>query len=217
MQPCLAIPTNSRAAANRLNATHSTGPRTAVGKRRASLNALTHGLTARTAVLPTEDLATYRVHCQQFRDEYQPATPTEAQLVRELADTAWRLNRVPLLEARLLSGHDGLRILDAHRLLQNLSVQSNRLSRQFHKTLDQLRAIQADRRQCERRDLKQAAALLELHKRQGIEYDPAADGFVFSTSEIEAHSRRLMRQNEARHYEYVLYEANPRLVRAASA
>jgi len=222
MQPCLATceprlnqMTTPRAAANRLNAAHSTGPRTAAGKHRASRNALTHGLTARTAVLPSEDPAAYEIHLSQFRAEYQPATPTETQLVRELADTAWRLNRIPLLEARLLSGQDGLRILDAHRLLQTIGVQSNRLSRQFHNTLDQLREIQADRRQLERRQLKQAAALLELHKRQGIEYDPAADGFVFSLSEIESHSRRLMRQNEARHYEYVLFEGDPKLVRAA--
>ena len=48
--------------------------------------------------------AAYQFHCQQFRDEYQPAALTETQLVHEPADTAWRLSRVPLLEARLLSG-----------------------------------------------------------------------------------------------------------------
>jgi hypothetical protein len=217
MQTCLAIPPTPRAAANRLNAAHSTGPRSVAGKRRSSLNALTHGLTARTAVLPSEDFAAYQLNCRQFHDEYQPATPTETQLVRELADTAWRLNRVPLLEARVISGQDGLRILDAHRLLQNLGVQNNRLSRQFHKTLEQLRAIQAERRQREQRQLKQAAALFELHKRQGTQYDPAEDGFVFSIAQIESHSRRLMRHNEARHVEYVLFEGDPKFVRAVGA
>jgi hypothetical protein len=222
MQPCLATSeprldqiTSPRAAANRANAQLSTGPRSVAGKRRASLNALTHGLTARTAVLPSEDPAAYENHLSQFHNEYQPATATETQLVRELADSAWRLNRIPLLEARLISGQDGLRILDAHRLLQSIGVQSNRLSRQFHNTLHQLRDIQADRRQREKRDVKQAAALLELHKRQGTQYDPTADGFVFSIAEIESLSRRLMRQNQARHYEYVLFEGDPRLVRAA--
>ena len=219
MQPCLATseprPATPRAAANRANAQLSTGPRTLVGKRRSSLNALRHGLTARTAVLPSEDPAAYDSHHQQFRDEYQPATPTESQLVRELADTSWRLNRIPLIEARLLSGQDSLPIRETHRLFQSLGVQSNRLFRQFHKTLDQLRAIQADRRQLERRQLKHAAALYELHKRQGTQYDPTADGFVFSLSEIESHSRRLMRQNEARHTEYLLFEADPKFVRAA--
>ena len=213
MQPCLA--TSNRATANRLNAIHSTGPRSVEGKLRSSRNALRHGLTARTAVLPTEDPAAYENHCQQFRDEYQPATPTETQLVRELADTAWRLNRIPLIEARLLSATDDLPILDAHRLFQNLGVQSNRLSRQFQKTLDQLRAIQSERRTREARDLKQAAALFELDKSKGIEYDPARDGFVFSRSQVESHSHLLMRQNEAHHFAYIRFYADPKFVRAA--
>ena len=82
---------------------HSTGPRTEPGKQRSSLNALRHGLTARTAVLPTEDPEAYQRHIQQFLHEYAPATPTETQLVHEIANTAWRFNRIPLLEAALLS------------------------------------------------------------------------------------------------------------------
>jgi hypothetical protein len=66
-----------RAAVNRANSTHSTGPRTESGKQRSSLNALRHGLTARTALLPTEDPDAYQIHIQQFLDEYKPATPTE--------------------------------------------------------------------------------------------------------------------------------------------
>jgi hypothetical protein len=213
MQPSLA--TNPDRAANRANATHSTGPRTESGKIRSARNALTHGLTSRAAILPSEDAAVYQQHCRQFYDEYQPATPTETQLVRELAETTWRLNRIPLLEADLLSRHP--RAIKSHRALATLGMHSQRLSRQFHRTLDQLRALQADRRTCEARELKQAAALLELHKHQGIPYDPAQDGFVFSNSEIEAHSRRLMRQNEAHHVAYIRFEANPQFVRAALA
>src|SRR5580658_7429722 len=81
----------------------STGPRTAAGKQRSSMNALTHGLTSRSPVLATEDPAAYQLHCRQFFDEYQPATPTETHLTQEIADTAWRLNRIPLLESELFS------------------------------------------------------------------------------------------------------------------
>ena len=228
MQPSLATPTahqplaslmNSRAAANRANAQRSTGPRSPEGKHRSSQNAVAHGLTSRTAVLPSEDPAAYQLHCQQFRDEYQPKTPTETHLVQELADTAWRQNRIPLLEARLISGQDRLSITDAHRALATLGMHSQRLSRQFHKSLDQLRALQADRRDRQARALKQAAALLELDKHNGIQYDPASepseDGFVFSRSEVEAHSRLLMRQNEAHHFAYIRFYADPKFVRAA--
>ena len=100
--PSAPIPAQ-RAAINRANSAHSTGPRTEPGKQRSSLNALRHGLTARTAVLPTEDPEAYQRHIQQFLDEYAPATPTETQLVHEIANTAWRLNRIPFLEAELLS------------------------------------------------------------------------------------------------------------------
>jgi hypothetical protein len=222
MQPSLATP--ARAATNRSNALHSTGPRTESGKSRSALNALTHGLSSRTAVLPTEDAAAYEHHCGQFDDEYQPKTPTEIQLVRELADTAWRLNRIPLLEADLLAratnhrrGRDPIayNIVDLHRTLATLGLHGQRLSRQFHKTLDQLRAVQSDRRACDERDLKRAAALLELHKHKGIQYDPAQDGFVFSLSEIEAHSRRLMRLNESRHVEYIRFHAPAQLAHTA--
>src|ERR1700728_2916946 len=94
---------NSRAAINRRNSRHSTGPRTDSGKQRSSLNALRHGLTAASAVLPGEDQAAFDTHRRGFFDEYKPATPTETQFVQELADTSWRLNRIPLLEANLLS------------------------------------------------------------------------------------------------------------------
>jgi hypothetical protein len=92
-----------RTRANRANARLSTGPRTESGKQRSSLNALRHGLTAQTAVLPTEDPEAYQGHIQQFLDEYAPANATETQLVHEIANTAWRLNRIPFLEAELLS------------------------------------------------------------------------------------------------------------------
>ena len=72
---------NQRAATNRANAQHSTGPRAEAGKQRSRLNALRHGLTGQTVVLPTEDHAAYQRHSQSFLDEYQPKGATETQLV----------------------------------------------------------------------------------------------------------------------------------------
>jgi hypothetical protein len=204
MQATAAVPLQ-RADVNRANAQHSTGPRTDAGKQRSSLNALRHGLTARTAVLPTEDPAAYQRHIQQFLDEYQPATPTETQLAHELANTAWRLNRIPLLEAELLARAPS----DALGALATLGLHGQRLSRQFQKALDQLRAIQAERREREQRDLKDAAALLVHHQHKGIPWDPADDGFVFSKSEIERYAQRKMRLNESRHVEYIRFYARP--------
>jgi hypothetical protein len=210
--------------ANRANALLSTGPRTAVGKQRSSQNALTHGLTSRSPVLATEDSAAYQLHCRQFFDEYKPATPTETHLTQELADTAWRLNRIPSLEAALLDraanppseqARIEFDIVDAHRALATLGLHYQRLSCQFQKTLDTIREIQSERRREQERDLKQAAALLELDKHKGIPYNPAQDGFVFSKDQVEAFSQRLVRVNQSRHIEYVRFHMPP-TARAAS-
>jgi len=197
------IPDSSRAALNRRNSQYSTGPRTPNGKLRSSQNAVTHGLTSRQPVLSSEDPEAYKKHCEQFHDEYQPGTPTENQLTQELADTAWRLNRIPTLEAKFItsatdrnSNHQ-LNMVDTHRTLATLGLHGQRLSRQFQRTLQLLRQIQADRRQHHDSQLALAAGQLEIHKAQGMPYDPANDGFVFSVPEIELAARRLILKKSA--------------------
>jgi hypothetical protein len=219
----------NRTAINRANSLHSTGPRTATGKARAALNSLRHGLTASTPTLPSEDLAAFHRHTQDLLHEYQPQGATEILIVRELADTSWRLHRIPALEASALqlsatlpagsiniddpdletclAVTEALRMQERH--LANISVHGHRLSRQFHKTLDHLRDLQATRRLSEQRALKQAAGVFEMHKHKGLPFDPAEYGFVFSKPQIEQHSDRMMRLNQAIHYEYVLFDMPP--------
>ena len=207
----------ARIVANRANAQHSTGPRSTEGKQRAALNALRHGLTGHTIVLPSEDLAAYQRHVQSFVDEYRPKTATEKHLVQSLSDTAWRLNRIPALENNLLAlgvtENDGrihashpeaeaalamaLSLREHNRTFAALSMHGHRLSRQFERTLQQLREIQAARRQTEERQLAQAADLLQMHKDEDLPYQPADDGFVFSNAEIETFLRRRNRHDRA--------------------
>ena len=209
-----------RAEINRANAQHSTGPRTESGKQRSSQNALRHGLTARSAVTPSEDHVVYQRHVCQFMDEFKPATPTETQMVQQLADTSWRINRIPMLEADILARLEpsdspapspeppAFDIVDAHRLLANLTLNSTRLSRQFQKTLEQLREIQLDRREQEQRDLKAAAGIHELNKYEGVAWEPSDLGFVFSKEQVERHSQRLIRENQSRHIAYCRFNLN---------
>jgi hypothetical protein len=68
----------------------------------------------------------------------------------------------------------------------------------------------------EERELKRAAALLELHKHKGVPWEPSDHGFVFSKDQVEAFSDRLKRLNQSRHIEYVLFHMQPPS-RAASA
>jgi hypothetical protein len=194
-----------RAAINRANSQHSTGPRAETGKRRSSQNALRHGLTSRTAVLASEDQAAYESHCRKFADEYQPANATETELVQELADSSWRLRRIPLLESDLFSQVPSPESLVP--ALASLGLHGTRLARQFQKALDTLRDIQNDRRLHERRELRDAAAILELHKHKGIPWDPSDHGFVFSKEQVERCSQRMMRQNEARNIAWARFES----------
>ncbi len=69
--------------ANRRNATRSTGPKSASGKKRASLNSYQHGMNARVImpVLPQEDAAELEERIQQTIMAMQPRTPMEQDLV----------------------------------------------------------------------------------------------------------------------------------------
>ena len=93
----------NRSEINRENARHSTGPQTEAGKKKASLNALRHGLTSQLVVMPSEDMQAYKTHLQSLLDEYHPQGATEASLVQALADTSWRMNRVAAMETNLIT------------------------------------------------------------------------------------------------------------------
>ena len=206
-----------RAEINRANSQHSTGPRTPAGKQRSSLNALRHGLTGHVIVLPSEDHAAYQHHTRRLFDDLQPKGALEEQLVQSLADTSWRINRIVALETNLLAlgiheqsnnidtahpeVHAALAmaasVRDQTRALSNLSAHEHRLSRQFERTLKQLREIQAERREKESDQLDKAAKILQLHQAEGTPYNPSEDGFVFSNDEIETCIRRKHHLREA--------------------
>jgi hypothetical protein len=203
--------TASRTEINRANAQHSTGPKTQAGKQRSSLNALRHGLTGQIVVMPTEDLDAYQRHLANYTDEYNPKGATEADLVQALADTSWRLNRVAALETNLLTMgianpspitgaseqvQDAMSIVAAlesqSKALSNLSLHSQRLSRQFERTVVQLRELQKIRLTQENHDLDNMLDITEMHEEKGETYDPSTDGFVFSQTEI---NRRILARN----------------------
>ena len=87
--------------ANRRNAEKSTGPRTEAGKQRSSLNALRHGLTAETVVLPLEDEEDYQAFEEAVLAGFDAETAVERELVLRLAALLWRLRRVGSIETGL--------------------------------------------------------------------------------------------------------------------
>jgi hypothetical protein len=179
---------------NRANAQHSTGPKTEAGKQRSSQNALRHGLTSQIVVMPTEELEAYQLHLKSFTEEYDPQGATESTLVQALADASWRLNRVVALETNLLMAGD---LESQAKALANLSMHSQRLSRQFERTVNQLRQLQEIRRAKENDDLHDLLNIMEMVEAAGETYDPLEDGFVFSQPQIDAAIRTRRRKNLA--------------------
>jgi hypothetical protein len=202
--------TPNRVEINRANAQHSTGPKTEAGKQKSSLNALRHGLTGQIVVMPTEDLQAYQLHLKSFTEEYNPQGATESNLVQALADASWRLNRVAALESNVLIlgiTQEGDPIQGAlsiaaalesqSKALANLSMHSQRLSRQFERTVTQLRALQEIRLAKEKHDLYGLLDIMEMVESTGETYDPSSDGFVFSQPQIDAAKRARNRERLA--------------------
>jgi hypothetical protein len=179
-----------RLEANRANAQLSTGPRSEDGKAKSSLNAVKTALTGSTVLLPADDTAEYQRHLEAFEQEFQPVGLRECELVQSIADTWWRLRRIPALEAALFAkgrlefAHlyddqepaarpqliDAYTYLVYEKQIRNLQLQEARLTRRREKETAELRLLQAER----------------IEKQQDQKTSkPTADGFVFSTREFE--------------------------------
>jgi len=194
-------------AANQKNAQLSTGPASETGKAKSSLNAVKTGLTGRTVLLPGEDAALYELHVSRFIERYKPATDEERTIVQSLADTEWRLMRIPSLEmgiyalgrlefAELLSNEDGAvrqQLIEAkifltyQRQLNNLSVQENRLRRQRVKDNAALSELQEKRKRQTQARLDEAARQYAkaVHEGRHDRWEPEYFGFEFSLGQIE--------------------------------
>jgi hypothetical protein len=204
--------------ANRRNAQQSTGPRTEIGKKTSSLNALRHGLTSRIVVLPTEDLAAYQRFSEEFLVDLAPETFAERQFAQTIIDTQWRLNRVRAIEDGMLAlGHYGPESqIDAghpeiHAALTaaavfrehsqafvNLSMHEQRLYRILTAASKSLEELKANRLTTRPADLDAPVALHNLNKMEGAPSEPPTAGFVFKPEEIETECRRHRRLHEAK-------------------
>ena len=66
------------------------GPKTPEGKARSSMNALKHGLRARSfGILPEEGQAEWAQHVQDLRQGYGPVDAAEEKLVAAIAVAMW--------------------------------------------------------------------------------------------------------------------------------
>jgi hypothetical protein len=189
----------SQLAANRANAQLSSGPKTPEGKAKSCLNAVKTGLTGRTVLLPAEDAARYEQHVCEFFAELQPVGPRETELVRSLADTSWRVARIPALEMTIFA-HGRIQFADQfadrdpalqscliemhtflhyEKQLRNLQIQEGRLRRQREKDTAELRQLQQDRRSREQHDLQMLSGLYVAAQRRASRSIPPDMGSNF--------------------------------------
>lgn len=147
--------------ANKQNAQHSTGPRTENGKARVASNALKHGLTGKQVVLPGEDAAEFDSFRSDLIADLAPQGALEEILAERIVADAWRLRRVPQLEAALhsrgcqMGAEEGLNLTDSviatgslrmyAETFTNLWRYEIALSRSFSRTLHELQRLQAIR------------------------------------------------------------------------
>ena len=199
--------TLAQIAANQANSKLSTGPTSPEGKAKSSLNAVKTGLTGRTVLLPGDDAAAYEAHVASFFARHQPTGDEEQNLVQSLADTEWRLLRIPALEygiyavgrlefaADFPSEDPAVRthlieakiFLAYQRQLNNLSIQESRLRRQREKDAAALHELQQKRKQKEKKRLTEAARqyIQAVHEERHQEWEPDEHGFEFSMTQVE--------------------------------
>jgi hypothetical protein len=129
--------------ANRRNALKSTGPKTSEGKTAVRMNALRHGLRARSLLIPGENPADYDQLCAGLEAEWRPQTPTERLLLQQMAVAQWKLARFEVGERSIYMQNMGAERQLA--LLDRFSIQRGRLERSFFKALHELRELQKAR------------------------------------------------------------------------
>ena len=92
----------AKLAANRSNATHSTGPKDTTKTR---LNGVTHGLTGKTTVIPGESQDAYDEFSVNLLAELSPKSEVERTLADRIVAAAWRLKRFVRMETAFFTKH----------------------------------------------------------------------------------------------------------------
>ena len=135
--------------ANQANAQFSTGPKSQAGKAAAARNHFCHGLSTSSEfwVLPSESQTEFNQLLAEFQQEHQPTTPTEEALVQAIAEHHWLRHRAMRLEESCFDYTTG-QIIDDRKLALYLRYQTTH-ERAFHKALNDLLKLRAEKRKAE--------------------------------------------------------------------
>ena len=219
--------TKEQIRASRENAKKSTGPRTPEGKARSSKNALKHGLLSQDAVIPGEDPAEFDRHLTLYEDTYLPHNCIERELVRQIADAAWRMRRLSRIETtiitaaiertrvyqeefrrdRMREGHEGdLQLLGASmyggtQFLSQLARYDGHLNRRFHRAVELMMKIRKEDRKLREAENKDAT-----NRDRGVDGSPRS---ASSPYDPKAHEDQAASPDEAPETPIGFRPANP--------
>jgi hypothetical protein len=103
VEPAISIfmTTPQQPGADRAHPNRSTGPRSAAGKARSSMNALKTGIYSKSLVIPGEDPAHLTALTEEYFQRFLPAVPEQRDLVDILVRSTWTLRRLAVAEAQL--------------------------------------------------------------------------------------------------------------------
>ena len=153
----------ARLAANRFNATKSTGPRTPAGKIRSASNSLQHGLYSLKnfdSFIHDNDLALSVI--TNFLDQFQPVTPSEHVLVHQVIHQQLRFLQMEFLFNQAMS----FRVEDILKtpvpFMAQIMRELDRLPARIQRTL---KAIHAEQR----------LRLQNMHDNENLEIEPIPD------------------------------------------
>src|SRR6185312_4856363 len=138
--------TEAQIVANQKNSRHSTGPKSAEGKGTVSMNACRHGLSGGFLFLPGEMPADFEKLQDGLRTEHNPETPTETLLVESMAQHYWLQQRAIRLQGRCFNEAGAC---DAERELALYLRYQTTHERAFHKSLNTLLKLRAEKRKAE--------------------------------------------------------------------
>jgi hypothetical protein len=133
----------------------STGPRSAEGKARSSMNALKSGIYSKSLTIPGENPAHLDTLLEEYFQRFRPAVPEQRDLVDILVRSTWTLRRLGVAEAQVMTHQmDQAYELDrdspighafslTDRTLSRLQRMVNSSQRNFRDALRELERIQA--------------------------------------------------------------------------
>jgi hypothetical protein len=122
------MPSERKSATSRANGAKSHGPKTPQGRAISSANALRHGLTAKTLILPHENQDLFLAMWNAYFDLLRPANATEVGHRSNMVAARWRLGRTWRYKTAMLDVEMATRT-DIH------------LTRIYRKAVDELRRL----------------------------------------------------------------------------